>query len=222
MSQTDSGELLSQLIYNSLNKVISQDIKHIEGFSIDTSDKLLSLLNILAISDTISIDKLTNSIGKSKPTIIKMLDVLQSAEIINRIPPYYNLKHQIGKPFKNLFYLSAHRFAILFNTPNKTQIEKFEGNLKEDIVGLYLTEYFSVFSNKNIFYDPNKNSADFIVQIQDKKIAIEVGHGYKDFSQLEKTNQNYQIDYGFNICSNELSIHDKYINLPFNLFLLIL
>ena len=222
VSQIDKAETVSQLIYNSLNKVISQDIKHIDGFSLDTSDKILSLLNILAISDIVSVDKLSNSIAKSKPTIIKMLDVLKSAEIINRIPPYYNLRRQIGKPFKNLFYLSSHRYAILFNTPNKTQIEKFEGSLREDIVGFYLTEYFSVFSNKNIFYDPNKNSADFIVQIGDKKIAIEVGQGHKDFSQLEKTNQNYNIDYGFNICSNDLSINDKYINIPFNLFLLIL
>lgn len=60
----------------------------------------------------------------------------------------------------------------------------------------------------------------FILNLPEKKVAIEVGYGSKGVGQVQSTLEKIKGNYGLVICSSELAKEDNVVKVPLEFFLL--
>jgi len=61
----------------------------------------------------------------------------------------------------------------------------------------------------NIYYDPDENGADFLLDLYNKIIPVEVSIGEKDKKQIKKAIAKYKSDYGIIISNTVERIREK-------------
>lgn len=204
-----------------IEKVIKKDLFELEKFSVDTIDKIKNILLMTASSDEVSITSLAKNLTDiSINTLIDIFNALEKAEMIIRVYPYGSVYKKIRKPSKYYFMFPSLRYSLLNIIEGETAFEKYKGKYLEDIASLYLYREFSQKGISSVFYDSAKGGADFILQIGNRKIVLEIGFGDKEMKQAEHSLKKIQGNYGLVISRSELSLHNNIVKVPLDYFLL--
>jgi len=96
-----------------------------------------------------------------------------------------------------------------------------KGKYLEDIIALTLYREFGQKLASPLFYDSAKGGADFILNLSQEKIAIEVGYGNKGIEQTKQTLEKIKGKYGLVISNSPLAKEDNIVKVPLEYFLLI-
>ena len=208
-----------------LDKVISKDMTDLGKFDTKTLGAVKRLLLILAESDAISLYKLERVLEINRQTIAEILDVLEKAELLIRVPAHGANIAIVKKPAKYLFMSPAIRMTFFSIAGIEGTWLTRQGKLLEDVVAFYYHREFLSKGIGSISYDSSEGSADFIFRVDNKiQIAAEIGIGKKNAKQIAKTLKNIKCDYGIVISQGELKL-DKTDNnilmVPMDYFLLI-
>lgn len=211
-------------IKKTLDRVVSVDLAQIGGFRPEVLSKFPMLLYALADSDTLSVNGMSVSLETSRPTIMRMLEMLEYTELIVRVFPYGTHRTQVRKPSKYFFSSPAFR-AMYFRFIGSTQSQdQYEGKLIEDTVRLYLSRIAELYANSSLTFDAGSGGADFILKLPSRAIAVETGRGKKNFRQVATTLRKMPpSSYGLVVSRSELSVADdgSALSVPFELFLLL-
>jgi predicted AAA+ superfamily ATPase len=200
-------------IFDLVHRVLYQDLR--EFYKQNETEKIKKLLVFLAFSDEVNKEKLSKSLEIKVEKIDKIIESLIKSELLIRFPVYGGVKTRIKK--EKLFFVSpSMRFAIIKQLFYKT--EQFHPKLYEDITALYLKKIF----NGLVLYGGTgkEKSPDFIVEIDNKIIPIEIGTGKNDLSQLEAI-KNKKYGLLINFKSNEAKISNNNVIVPLKWFLLL-
>lgn len=217
--ENKSHALMNELI----DRVIEKDLFELNKFSAETIEKIKNILLMVASSDEVSITSLAKNLTDiSQNTLIDIFSALEKAEMIIRVHPYGSAYKKVRKPSKYYFMTPAIRYTLLSIVDGAAAFEKYKGKYLEDIAALYLHREFGRKLISPIYYDSAKGGADFILQIGDKKIVMEVGFGDKEAKQAEASLEKTQGNYGLVISKSDLEfLRDKNIvKVPLEFFLL--
>ena len=164
-----------------LERIIYEDIGGIGSFTEEVLNKFWPLLKILALSEKISYNNLSNDLELGKGTVIKMLNYLEKANLIKTIYIYTSGKAKIRKEPRYLFTSPTIRTVLLELLGEK---EKAVGLSREDLFAMHLEKLFYLktgpdFVWKNMLFEiggPNKNSKQFKdIKFKGKKFIISDG-----------------------------------------------
>jgi len=194
---------------------------HFYSFIFRTYD--YNLLFIIAENDTTSLNTLQKTLNIDRLTILSLLDALEKAELLVRVPAYGSNMSVAKKPAKYLFMSSAVRMSFFSISGQESTFLTRKGKLLEDSVGAHLYREFILRGCGAFRYDSSQHGADFILQIENKKqILMEVGSGKKDERQILNSMSRIHSDYGIVFSSNPLTIDqdEKIINVPLDYYFL--
>lgn len=208
-----------------IDRMINKDIQELGKFDSQTLGIIKKLLFIMAdCLDGFSVNKIRTILNIDRNTLSSILEALEKAEIIIRIPPYGSNITAVKKPSKYLFMTPAVRMSLLSITGLDGTFLVRRGKLLEDIAGLHFYREFVSNGVGAIAYDSAEAGADFILQISNKKqLAIEIGMGEKSYEQVKNTIAKIKCDYGLVICSSDsivLSREKNIVKIPHQYFLL--
>lgn len=207
-------------VLSSVDKVISRDIQQLGRFKPETTPVIKRLLYILAESDVVSNNKLSEILGVTPVTVAEILDVLVKAELLVRIPPHGSQAAAAKKPSKYLFMSSVVRAAFFHMAGSSATVATREGRLYEDIAGLHYYRSFDALKYGNVSYDSSEGSADFIVKLPDSRVAIEIGRGSKSSRQVRETMKRIECKYGLVVCDDDLTLSndEMVVHIPWDYF----
>jgi len=182
---------------------------------------LKNILNALADSDGTNINSLSNYLRIDKKTIENFLYILEEAFLIFSVKPFGNAEKTIKKPSKYCFITPTIRFMIKIHS----------GTFKDCDIGFMLEDYIASSLYKitktyddpkiNFFYDPIKNSADFIIKTENNKIIpveIKFGKNKNAKDQVKNSIKRYNSEYGIIIRDYGLEFRDNILYMPKELF----
>lgn len=149
-----------------LDTTINRDIPDMEKIEYETLHKISRLLYIMSTETpfTLNVQSLSNKIGVSRSTIIKMFELLDKGAILRTIYSGWKSPKSVAKPQKVLF----NNTDIMSALSNKNDI----GTLRESFVASMLAPKHSV---------TEPLAGDFFV---DEKFTLEVGGKSKSFKQI--------------------------------------
>ncbi|MCD4678850.1 MAG: AAA family ATPase, partial [Bacteroidales bacterium] len=152
-----------------IRTIIESDLRFIENFDVAKSQKMLTLLRILAASSPFkpNISKISEKIGLHRHTVLQYLQYLEKAKLIRLLNQTNKYISRLQKPDK-VFLDNPNLFYAL--NPEMINI----GSLRETFALNQLSVMHPVFLH---------NKADFIV---DNKHIIEIGGKNKDFHQINQ------------------------------------
>ena len=215
-------------IFNSISllidKVIDKDIRSLSRFDTKTLATIKRLTLLLAESDAISLSKLEQLLYINRLTIAEILDVLEKAELLIKVPAHGANITVVRKPAKYLFMSPAIRMALFSIAGIEGTLLSRQGRLLEDAVASHFHKEFLSKGAGSLSYDSSEGGADFIFRIANKiQIAVEVGMGKKKAKQVAKTMKNIKCDYGIVISQEGLGLDKTDANIlmvPLDYFLL--
>lgn len=213
------------LAYDQIKKVIDRiiglDIVEISQFSSDIISRIPEVLYAISSSDMLSLNNLSQDLGIHRNTLMQILEILEKTEMVMRVYPYGAHISQVKKPSKYLFCSPAFRSMYFKFIGSVIKEDSYKGKLLEDLIGLYMSRYAS-YSRISLTHDSSANGADFIVQMNDKNIVLEVGSGEKGFAQVANTMKRVSSKYGMIFSMSPLQLfEDKMIvSVPLSYFLL--
>jgi len=214
-----------QTINSLLDKVIDEDVQSLGKFNRKTIGIIKRILFIMAEADSISIQKLHSILQTAPNTIMGVLDILEKAELIIRVPPHGSNVSKVRKPSKYLFMSSAIRSTFLSVAGNEQIFLQQRGRLMEDIAGMTLYREYVSKGLSSLTYDSSQGAADFILTIANKQVLpIEIGMGEKEAKQVIGTMKKIKTSkYGIIIANNDLVLikSENIIKVPIEYFLLI-
>src|SRR3989344_4303655 len=159
-----------------IDRIIDKDIKDLGQFDAATLSAAKRLLFMMADGDVLSANKASTILKISYNTIQAVLDALEKAELIIKVPAQGSNTAQARKPAKYLFMSPAMRAALLNVTGIGETFMGRRGKFLEDVVALHFYREFVAPRTGAITYDVSQGGADFILQIANKKqIPFEVG-----------------------------------------------
>src|SRR3989339_544043 len=215
-------ERIHALINELIDKVIEKDLLEIEKFDSTTINSAKSILLLLASSSELSVNKVANTIKNiSVNTLSDMLHALERAEMLIRVYPYGSAYSQVRKPSKYHFMSPSIRHVLLTLIEGQRAFESYKGYYLEDLIALTLHREFRQTLISPIMYDSSQGGADFVVNLQNKNIVLEVGYGEKRIKQAKTTLNKINGNYALVISNSELALHDNIIKVPIKDFLLI-
>lgn len=206
-----------------LDGIIKKDLPMLGGFDTKTLSQAKRLLFIIAENDTTSLNTLEKILGIDRLTILSLLDALEKAELLVKVPAYGSNMSVAKKPAKYLFMSSAIRMSFFSVSGQENTFMTRKGKLLEDSVGSHLYREFILKGGGSFRYDSSQNGADFILQIGNiKQIIIEVGLGKKDRKQILGSMGRIDCKYGIVFSGNPLMIdkEKKIVNVPLDYYFL--
>jgi len=216
----DSEDLLLETI----KKIAYLDIPKIKNIKSSSIEDTIKIINYLAGAEKPSIESISNGLNISKDNVQNILEYLNKSSLIFSI-------RALGSEEKS----SRKRIKYYFITPTiRFMIKDYLGTFKESDIGFLFEEYIAStlykiqitnnMLNIKVFYDPNKNSADFLIKTSNNKIIpIEVKYG-KDKNaekQVRNSMKRYNAEYGIIIGDYELEFRDNILYIPKELFLIL-
>ena len=171
----------------------------------------------------VSVSSLSKNIGTSRGNLIDLLDILEKTHLIFHVEPYGGAGKMIRTP-KKYYFLSPSinasiNFTIGKHRPNDNE---YLGVLAETFVASSFFRLRNTISKPNgIFTPTQKGMSDFIITtFEGDKVAVEVGIGKKGDSQVKRTMNKYDCQYGVVISSatNLIKKEDEIIFLPLTTF----
>jgi uncharacterized protein len=207
-------------------RIIYTDIANLKQFSREVMGSIQTILYLLASSDTISLNNLSdNLVGLNSRTVSSILDVLEKSELLVKFLPYStSIGRKIRKPAKYLFESSTVRAGLLHSVDASSLDQKYKGKLLEDYVGSYLFQKYGGRIGWQVSYDASENGADFIVQKETKKFVIETGWNKRNDVQIKNSLSKIQGDFGILITDHSLTLNkeEKILTIPLEMFFLLL
>ncbi|RME59105.1 MAG: ATP-binding protein [Candidatus Dadabacteria bacterium] len=216
-------------IYKNLNgmvdRIVEKDLGVVGSFSKAILAQIPSLLFLVASTDIRSLAQFAKDLRDiDVKTLINIFSALEDAELLLRIYPFsHSAPKRVRKPSKYLFLASSIRAALIHLIDSRAVDLRHKGKLLEDTVGMYLCRHISNIVGASLSYDASKGGADFIVEVGEKKIAIEVGWNKKDNSQVIKTLKKTKAHYGLVITNSPLLLKssDNVATVPLEFFFLL-
>lgn len=158
--------------------------------------------------------------------------ILQSLKDLEVIIPVERYNDTKMKKRKKVYFISPTlRYSIL-TQQHSTHMkdEQIIGLLLEDGVSLYLKilsnfgfiDSFSYVSPKTPKNPKKQKNPDFVVEIKDTRVIIEVGRGNKGGDQVKSLIKNIPNSYGVVISKDEFKVQEDIIWIPKELFFLLL
>lgn len=211
-------------IYQSLNRIVTDDISKMNDFDNDTIKKIPMLLYNLAQMDVAPYTSFSKEpLSINRHTVKNIFDVLEKTETITKIPAY-SPSHTKQSRISSKYVFSASAFRVsYFNTINSvTEEQHYYGKILEDIVALYLIKNVKTYQNHSLTYDAKEGGADYILSIGSKKIVIEVGYGTKDYRQVLNSSKYIKPNYSLVISRDDLHLspNEKALKIPIKYFTL--
>lgn len=206
-----------------LDGIIKKDLPMLGAFDMKTLAQAKRLLFIIAENDTTSLNTLDKVLGIDRLTIQNLLDALEKAELLVRVPAYGSNMSIAKKPAKFLFMSSAIRMSFFSVSGQEGTFLTRKGKLLEDSVGAHLYREFILGGAGAFRYDSSQNGADFILQIaNNRQIIIEAGLGKKDRRQILSSMERINCEYGIVFSGNPLTIDQdqKIVNVPLDYYFL--
>ena len=193
-------------IYELIERVVENDVRHYKAYNGNTKQVIFNILSFLATQKPggLSVNNLSKDIGSSRSNIIDLLDILEKTHMIFHIKPYGGASKMIRSPSKYYFLSPTLNASINFtlgkHNPNNRD---YLGILAETYVASTFFRLKNTISKPNGIFSPTgKGMADFIItDFEGNKVAVEVGIGEKDKSQVNKTMNKYGCNYGIVISS---------------------
>lgn len=218
-----SEALVYDQIEKSLTNIIIADIPRLKKFDAVTVSKINSILYAISSADIVSLKKLSEMFDLAINTIVDILDTCVKAELLLRVYPYGSHYSQVRKPSKYLFLSSAYRSMFFNLIGSQITYEHYKGFLLEDVIGLYFQKILANQIGTAITYDNVEGGADFIINLQGRKIPVEVGHGEKGYDQLVATMKRINASYGMIVSTAKLKLSDdkQMVSVPLEYFLLV-
>ncbi len=205
-----------------INKVIYTDIPQFYKFETETLNRIDKILYLISETLGVSVTKLSEALEMKPDTLRLILRSLENSGLISRVAPYGSHFRQVKKPSKYLFATPSLRFSYLSSRESIGAFENYQGSLFEDIVGMYLNRILPKTTGASLTYDVSEGGADFVINLIDKRIVIEVGAGKKGFKQIMTTSLKVKPNYSLIISKNELGYSQEHnaVMIPLNYFLL--
>ena len=214
-------------IFDVVRRVVEKDVRHYKSFNGNTENILFSILSFLATQKPggVSVNRLSKNVGTSRSNIIDLLEILEKTHLIFRIKPYGGAGKMSRIPNKYYFLSPSINASINFtlgkHTPNNND---YLGILAENLVASGFFRLNKTISKPNgIFTPTQKGMSDFIVtSFEGDKVAVEVGIGKKGISQVKRTMNKYNCQYGVVVSSatNLIKKEGEIIFLPLTTFAL--
>lgn len=221
--QYTQESLIYSQIEQTLTNIINKDIPRLGRFDQGTMARLNQILYAVSSSNVLSLAPFAQDLNIAINTLTDVLDVFEKSELLLRILPHGSHYGQVKKPSKYLFITPSYR-NMFFNLFGSTlSFDNYKGFLLEDVVGLYFYRILGLRFGTSLTYDSAAEGADFIVNFNNKNVAVEVGYNKTDYRQIDETAKKIKINYGLSISSKTLSLSENkaYISLPLNYFLLL-
>jgi len=204
-----------------VDNIIEKDINSVKSFNSSTKDNINRIIIYLALSKpgSVSNQKIANFLSISPKLVHEILNVLEKTQIIFSLKPYGTGGIVVKKPWNYYFLSPSFKSAInyemgRFNLDNR----KCLGVLAENYVASSLFKMSkTAFRFMGLFYPLEKKGADFLLRTKLEEIVpIEVGIGNKTKSQLVKTINQYDSEYGVLISNryDRIKHHKNIIYLP--------
>ncbi|NLV20681.1 MAG: DUF4143 domain-containing protein, partial [Syntrophomonadaceae bacterium] len=189
-----------QIFYGSYTKTyIERDVREITQVSDEL--KFIKFMAVMAAStgQMINLASVSRDVGISQPTADRWLSILQSANIIYLLPPYFNniTKRAIKKP--KLYFLDTGLAAYLtrWNTADVLQNGAMAGAFFETfVIAEIIKSYYNVgILEPPLYYyrDKDQNEIDLLIHegntfypVEIKKHADPSKHDIASFSVLDK------------------------------------
>jgi len=206
---------IHEYTYSLVERIIEKDI------NIEDKHKYLRLIMFLGLQKPgeISYQKLASHLETSKSSVANMLRGLEKAQLIFNIKPYSKYAGKIiRKSWKYYFIYPSLVAAIRYRIGDYSiKSKEIKGILMEHLIASYLKrlkEQYPVI--QNIFYDPEKEGVDILLETIDGKIIpIELGMGKKTRRQIIKAMRRYKAEHGI-VIDNRTSVeYDKDNNILF-------
>lgn len=208
-----------------ITRVVTIDMKNIEGLNGQTQDLTFQLLYFFALQNPGEISKgsMANHLDSNKITINKILNTLEKTQLIFQVPPFTSSAKRTTKPSKYYFATSSLKHILSLNLGNAILEDRqaYMGKLFENFVA---SSFFNLENKSDMVYktyfDAGKKGArnvDFVVQRGlDNPIPIEVSYGKKDKSQIKSAIKKYKSGHGVIISntSEKIEVDDNIIYLP--------
>lgn len=193
-----------------LDKIIRLDLPKLGNFSADTLNAVKRMLFVIAESDVTSLGMLEDKFNINRLTIASVLDALEKAELLIKIPAYGSNSAIAKKANKYLFMSPAIRMSFFYMTGLESTYLTRQGKLLEDAVGAHLYREFVLRGQGSIRYDSAEGGADFILQILNhKQIIIEIGMGDKNNKQIINSMKKINSDYNLVFSRSELKFNEN-------------
>jgi len=224
MAALGNPALAFDQLERSIDRIIGGDVLKIGQFGADIVARIPQVLYSIADSDAPSVNAMSNSLSITRPTLTRILDALEKAEVLYRLAPS-TASHtaQIRQPDKYMFTTPAIRAMYFTLTGSTRASQQVLGHLLEDMVVMYLRRIYGERSLTNsITHNTATGSADFMVTRGQKQYVIETGLGHKDSRQVLVTPHTRHDRIGIIISNDELSIDKKnnIVTVPIRQFVL--
>ncbi|MHA1916876.1 MAG: ATP-binding protein [Candidatus Ranarchaeia archaeon] len=215
-------ELMNRL-FSLVDRIIQKDVISKGSFNSKSREVMTRLLYYISLQSPngTSIEKLSNMLRISASQIQKIMNTLEKTHLFVSVRPYAGAGKTIRKPWKYYFLSPSINSAIRSKLGVLTKAREKMGFLAENLV---FSTFFRMKETLDkpigIFYDPNKNPIDFLIQRDmERVIPIEVGIGEKKVGSLRKAIQYYKSPYGILISSqNTISFENNIVKIPIEFF----
>ena len=209
-----------------IDKIVRQDLQSLRSFNTESIMATQRLLFILAeINDIANLANLSKWAGISISQVQYILDALVKTELLIKVPAYGSHVNATRYPARYHFMSPALRAAQYSIVGNPATEAGRQGLLLEDIAALHFYREFNATRKGHLTYpyDKHGGGCDFILKIADEhQIAIEIGRGKKDSSQVRQTLAKIKCRYGlvYSQSELELSADQSTVSVPLDYFLL--
>jgi len=201
-----------------LDRVIYRDLRDVHEFDAETLDKTLDLLYLLATpkGERFSYERLSKTLGLAKGTVMKLIDALEKAGLVQRIPPCGSLSKAKRKSPKIKFTAVPIKSALLFSSGFSLGKKEVFASLLEDVAAFYL---FLLANSRNgkLCYEPGKGGADFVLEMGGEKVVVEVGLGKVRKDQVERSMERLKAKKGI-VLGSKYEVGDRIAFYPWQMF----
>ena len=207
-----------------IDRIIEKDIFVIRSFKTETRNLITRILTFLALQKPggTSDVKLAQRLDASPTMVRNILDVLEKTHLIFSVKPYSAAGKLVRKPWKYYFLSPSINAAINYRVGRYDLRDRdMLGLFAENLVASY---FFRMKETINmplgIFYDPEEEGVDFLVQKGvDEIIPVEVSIGKKGKGQIKKAINKYKAKYGIVISNtNDVKKEDNITYIPITFF----
>ena len=214
-----------QLLLETIEKIAYLDIPKIKNIRSSSIEDTIKIINYLAGAEKTSIENISKGLNINKDTVQNILRYLEMSSLIFSIKPLGREEKISRKQRKYYFITPTIRFMIKDDLGTFKESEDIRLLFEEYIAStLYKIQITHNILNIRVFYDPNKNGADFLIKTNNNKIIpveVKFGKSQKGEKQVKSSMKRYKSNYGIIIGDHELEFRDNILYIPKELFLIL-